>query len=105
PDQPVHAVLIVDNSLSMAYTRLDGTRLDEAKSRASQFIERLPAGSRISVIPLCGNADDVSIDPLRTKKDAQRALKRIDLVDRGGSSAQAIDLALAACRKAADVPA
>src|SRR5687767_13849250 len=40
PDQPVHAVLVVDNSLSMAYARLDGTLLDEARTRAGEFIQR-----------------------------------------------------------------
>jgi hypothetical protein len=105
PDQPVHAVLIVDNSLSMAYARLDGTLLDEARARASEFVQRLPAGSRISVIPLCGASDDFTLDPLRTKEDAQRALRRIEIVDRGGSASQAVDLALAACQQAPDVPA
>ena len=33
PDQPVHAVLLVDNSLSMGYQKLDGTLLDEAKAQ------------------------------------------------------------------------
>ena len=47
PDQPVHAVLVVDNSLSMGYEQLEGTVLDEAKARAKTFLDRLPPGSRI----------------------------------------------------------
>ena len=56
PTDPVHAVLIVDNSLSMGYEKLDGTLLDEAKTKAREFIDALPQGSRISVLPLCGSA-------------------------------------------------
>src|ERR1043166_5489811 len=48
PGQPVHAVLVVDNSLSMGYQRLDGTLLDEAKKKVREFVERLPPGSRVS---------------------------------------------------------
>src|SRR5439155_18375365 len=44
--QPLHAVILIDNSLSMAYESLDGSLLDKAKERARQLIEKLPAGSR-----------------------------------------------------------
>ena len=105
PDQPVHAILIVDNSLSMGYAKLDGTLLDEARLRAGEFIDRLPEGSRISVLPLCAAGDEFSLDPYRTKDDARRALGRMEVVDRQGSAAQAADLALAACGQAPDLPA
>ena len=60
PDQPVHAVLVMDNSLSMGYQRMDNTTLlDEAKNRAKEFIGKLPAGSRVSVLPACGSAPRV----------------------------------------------
>src|SRR5258708_5622353 len=45
--QPLHAVIVIDNSLSMAYESLEGSLLDKAKDRARELIERLPAGSRI----------------------------------------------------------
>lgn len=105
PDQPVHAVLVMDNSLSMSYAKLDGTLLDEARAKAGEFVQRLPAGSRITVLPLCGSAEDYSLDPYRTKEDALRALSRIEPVDRSASAAHAADLALQACRRATDVPA
>ena len=104
PDQPLHAVLVIDNSLSMGYAKLDGTLLDEARAKAAEFVQRLPQGSRISVLPLCGSSDEFSWDPYRTKDDAQRALERIELVDRSGTAAQAIDLARQACQQAPDLP-
>lgn len=104
PSQPVHAVLVLDNSLSMSYERLDGTLLDEAKAKANEFIERLPAGSRISVLPLCGSAFAFSRDAYRTAADAREAVSRIEVVDRTGTAAQAIDLAIEACAQLADLP-
>ena len=64
--QPLHAVIILDNSLSMAYESLEGTLLDKAKDRARQLIEKLPAGSRISIIPACGSREGASADPYDT---------------------------------------
>lgn len=99
PDQPVHAVLIVDNSLSMSYDQLGKTLLDRAKTGAGELINRLPAGSRVSVLPLCGSAKEYSLAAYSTKEDALEALDAIESVDRQGSAAAAIDLALEACRR------
>ena len=52
--KPLHAVLLIDNSMSMGYQSLEGTLLDRAKSRAKQYVEKLPVDSRVTVIPLCG---------------------------------------------------
>src|SRR5579872_6437417 len=79
PNEPVHAVLLVDNSLSMGYQRLSGTLLDEARRRLDGFLERLPLGSRISVVPLCGSSQLDSYDVCRTISDAREALGRIDV--------------------------
>ena len=99
PNQPVHAVLLVDNSLSMAYTLLDGTLLDTAKRRARQFIERLPPGSRVSVLPLASAAGEYSVAALAGKEEALEVLDSIDEADRSMSVAAAADLALDACRR------
>jgi hypothetical protein len=104
PDGPVHAVLVIDNSLSMGYGRLDGTLLDEAKARARSFIDRLPAGSRISVLPLCGSPTEYARDAYRSRQDAVEALGRIAVVDRRGSAARAADLVQEACASAPDLP-
>ena len=42
---PVHAVIVIDNSLSMGYRQLDKNLLDLAKERAHAFVSTLPKGS------------------------------------------------------------
>ncbi|MBS0261883.1 MAG: BatA domain-containing protein, partial [Planctomycetes bacterium] len=104
PNQPMHAIVVVDNSLSMGAQRLDGKLLDEAKARINEFFDRLPAGSRISVIPACGSAQPWSNDAYRTTADAREALSRIEIVDRSAVLAAAVDLAAQACKLAPEVP-
>jgi hypothetical protein len=91
--QPLHAVIVVDNSLSMGYESLEGSLLDKAKDRARQLIDKLPTGSRISVVPACGSAQALSADPYDTKENALEALSRIEIVDRMASVQGAANLA------------
>jgi hypothetical protein len=98
-NQPVHAVLIVDNSLSMSYQQLEGTLLDEAKQQAEKYIERLPQGSRFSILPLCGSDAEFGRGAYRTKEDAIEAVRSIRAVDRQATALAAIDLAKEACRR------
>jgi hypothetical protein len=104
PGQPIHAVLLVDNSLSMGYTELGRSVLDEAKARAKELIERLATGSRVSVIPICSAARDFSFAAYGTKEDAIEALGAIRPIDRPASVAQALDLAKEACRRVPSPP-
>lgn len=104
PNQPVHAILLVDNSLSMGYQRLSGTLLDDSKLRLNEFLERLPVGSRISVLPLCGSAQAFTHDLHRTTSDAREALVRIEVVDREATFSAAVDLATEACALAPELP-
>ncbi len=101
----VHAVLILDNSQSMGFAKLDGTLLDEAKRKAEEFITQLPTGSRISIIPLCGSDAAFSLEPYRSPEDAREALAKLKVVDRSGTAGQAADLAVEACQLAPDLPA
>ncbi|HEY1065863.1 MAG TPA: BatA domain-containing protein, partial [Pirellulales bacterium] len=102
---PVHAVMVVDNSLSMAYQELNSTLLDQAKREAKAFLDRLPVGSVYSIIPTCGAGEGrVSRDVYRTRQDAIDAIDAIAAVDRSTSSAAAADLALEACKRASDHP-
>lgn len=103
---PVHAILVIDNSLSMGREKLGGgqTLLDDARARALQFVERLPPGSRVSVIPLCGPAGTFSFDARRGVEDTKEAIASIAVVDRPGSAATAVDLAARAAQLAADLP-
>lgn len=105
PNQPIHAVLVLDNSLSMGYQKLDGSvLLDEAKSRVREFLEQLPEGSIVSLIPLCGGQAGFNGEVYRTKQDVRDALEHIQVADRAGSAAQGIDLALEACQKHPAMP-
>ncbi len=102
---PVHAVLVLDNSLSMGYETLEGSLLDAAKAKAAEFIDQLPDESYVSVIPLCGSRNAFSLDAHRSKEDARDALNGIEVVDRRGTAAMAIQLASAACEQVPELPA
>ena len=91
--QPLHAILLFDNSLSMGYESLEGSLLSRAKTRATDFVEKLPPGSRISIVPVCGAGDAFSLDPYDTQAAAREAIERIELADRSASVAQAINQA------------
>jgi len=96
--QPLHAVLLVDNSLSMGFEQVGGTLLDEAKRRAKGYIDQLPEGSRISVVPLCGNPTGYRLEPYGSKDDAREAIDGIALVDRAATSSDVASLAQEACQ-------
>ena len=100
--QPLHAVIVVDNSLSMGYAALDGDLLAKAKDRARQLIDKLPAGSKISIIPACGGRDH-SLDPYETKENALEALDQIEIVDRSASLLRAVNEARRACEAAPEL--
>lgn len=102
---PVHAILVIDNSLSMGYVQLNRTLLELAKSRAAALIDRLPRGSRISVLPACGPRAQFSNEPYRTRQDALEALAAIEVVDRRAGISQMAALALEAQQAAPDLPA
>ncbi len=101
---PVHAVLVLDNSLSMGYETLEGSLLTQAKTKAEKFIEQLPPGSSVSVIPLCGSKTAFTLDAYRSKDSARDALSNIEVVDRKGTAALAMQLAIQACEKAPELP-
>jgi len=86
--QPLHAIVVIDNSLSMGYEGLDGTLLDKAKDRARRLIDQLPAGSKITVLPACGSREGTGLDPFDTKDGALDAIGKLELVDRSTSLAR-----------------
>lgn len=102
--EPVHAVVLVDNSLSMGYRSLAGTTLEEARGLARRFIEALPAGSRTAVIPVCSDPRHYSLDPAANKQDALDSLREVTLVDRAASFDAALDLGRAALARLPDLP-
>ncbi len=101
--EPVHAVMVIDNSLSMAYKPLDKSLLDLAKERAGEFIKTLPDGSRISIIPLCGQDAAHGRTAFASTEDALESLSQLDIVDGSGLASDAAEKAKKACREVQDV--
>ncbi len=103
-DRPMHAVLVIDNSLSMGYKQLKKSLLDLAKDKVREFIEALPAGSDISIIPLCSDSQWHARDVYATKEDALEAVNRIEVVDRSVPIIAGFAQAQRACRLASEIP-
>lgn len=102
--QPVHAILLIDNSLSMDFgTTAEGTCLTRAKDKAKSLIDKLPAGSKISIIPVCGSREGYSPDPYDTKDNAQEALEKIEIVDRSATVLKAVNEAKKASEAAPEL--
>ncbi len=102
--QPMHAVVVIDNSLSMGYAEIDKTLLSKAKGKAVEFVEALPSGSEISIIPLCSYSRWHTQDVYTTTEDATEAINRIQVVDRSTPLASGLADAETACRLASDIP-
>jgi len=104
--EPLHAIVLIDNSMSMAYESLEGTLLDRARKRVVEFLDALPSGSQIHIIPLCGSGSDANVatSAFRSKSDAREALDRIVPVDRVAIGTQAIDAARDAARQVPELP-
>ncbi len=102
-DQPLHAIIVVDNSLSSAYSDLSGTVLNAAKQSARTFINDLPDGSRVSILPTCGSASSFSLDAYATSADALEALDALTPVDASGFASGAMDNAYEAAQRVPDL--
>jgi len=79
--RPIHAIVVIDNSLSMSYRTLEGSLLNQAKQTAVQLVERLPSGSRVSVLASCGDDSFTSQEPMVDLQDARSAIEQIEIVD------------------------
>lgn len=99
-DEPIHAIIALDNSLSMSHTTMDRTLLDAAKDRIGRFLRTLPSGSDISLIPMCSQSDFRSSGVFDSHEDAIESLARINVVDRKAR----LDSVLSAMHKAAEQP-
>jgi len=102
--QPVHAVLILDNSMSMGVESLEGSLLDRAKVKAAEFIDALPSGSQIHLIPLCSSGENETSSVWRNKAEARAALERITLTDRTARASYGLEQAAEACRQVPELP-
>ncbi len=103
--QPLFALLVVDNSLSMTYRTFEGTLLQQAKQAARDVLERLPQGSQIGIIATCDDEATWSIEPLTNIEDAVSAIERIEAVDRAASVAQVMKFVRDASEQIRELPA
>ena len=101
--EPVHAVIVIDNSLSMGYVELDKSLLDAAKEKARVFIDMLPRGSDVSIIPLCGQDEWHLRNVDSTQEDALDTLDQIQLVDRAARAGDGAEAARAALKEASHI--
>ncbi len=69
--QPTAMGLVFDTSLSMGYIEKDKTRLDEAKERARELVNKLPESSQVFVV-------DSADPPVPAGSTPAAALKRIE---------------------------
>ncbi len=95
----VHLVLIVDNSLSMGYTELGSSLLDDAKRQAEALLQSLPGGSRATVIPAADPARDWLWGAYPEMDDALAAVRQIERVDRLPNLGEALRHAAEVCRR------
>ena len=98
--EPVHAVIVVDNSLSMGYAELDKSLLDVAKEKVREYLQSLPRGSDISIIPLCNQQEWHLRNVDSTQDDALDTLASIEMVDREARAADGADAAKIALKEA-----
>jgi hypothetical protein len=77
-DRPVAAVLLFDTSLSMGYQVSKQTRLDEAKKRALELLESLPADSRIAVFDSAEPGGDWLTRPEAEKRITELKLRPVN---------------------------
>ena len=98
-NEPVHAVVVIDNSLSMGYTSAQTSVLEEAKLQIAQFIELLPSGSEISIIPLCAQPNWFNVGGFASRDDALNALHQIEVVDLQADIRSGTERALIASKK------
>lgn len=91
--RPPHAILVIDNSLSSTLEAINGSALDQAKEQAQDFVEALPAASKISVVPLAGHASHRLADPFSSRTDAADAIDKIAATHGAGELSHALNQA------------
>jgi hypothetical protein len=102
--EPIHAVLLIDNSLSSGFRATTGTTLERSLEQCRRFIEALPPGSRTAVVPVCSDPTEYSLDPTANKQAALEALDSIRPVDRRAGVDAAVELGKQALKRLPDMP-
>ncbi|MGI8999859.1 MAG: VWA domain-containing protein [Candidatus Limnocylindria bacterium] len=100
-DLAANVVLIVDTSASMASSTDDENRMDLARQRAREVIERLPVGGRITVVAAADTAD-VLVSETDDVDAALEAIDRITATQLPGDLTDAFALSSALAQRDAD---
>ena len=99
----VHAVIVLDNSMSMGYLQLNETLLDKAKEKARDLVDQLTDGSVVSIAPLC-QSSQLKVGAYRSKDDALEGIDSIQIVDQSGTASQAAEIAKKECDRVPEIP-
>ena len=83
-----HRVLVLDGSLSMAYTVADVTRFEQAKTLAAQLVKDARRGDAISVVLMADPPRVVIGDPSPNHAEVQKEIEEITL-PHGGTDLEA----------------
>jgi len=102
--QPVHAVLLIDNSRSLGTEEVGTLLLEQAKTKAREFLTNLPADSRLTVIPLAGSEEAFTLDAYRHREEMEKSVERLSLVDTHGNLRRGLELAVQACQQVTELP-
>ncbi len=93
-ERPVAAVLVFDTSMSMEYRTSDKlSRLDEAKKRGREFVNELPAGSRVVILDSADAAVSGRGDWLLSMSKASEQIKNLKLRPGSASVLQTLEYA------------
>lgn len=79
PGQRTHRVLVLDGSLSMAYSAGDATRFDQAKALASRLVQDARRGDALSVV-LMGDPPRVVVGDASPSSNQAEVLKEIEAI-------------------------
>lgn len=102
--QPVHAILLIDNTRSVGAEQVGESLLALAKSRAKEFLSTLPTDSRTTIIPLAGSEDAFTLDAYRHREEAEKALERMPVTDTAGNIRRGLELAIQAGKQVTELP-
>ena len=103
--EPVHAILVIDNSLSMSDSSSGQQALAEAKAAAKNLVKNpLLKGSKFSVLPLCSDLADFTFDAYGTVADAEDAIDEIEVLDRTAGVTKVVELAAEAMKGVQELP-
>ncbi|MBI3129594.1 MAG: BatA domain-containing protein [Candidatus Tectomicrobia bacterium] len=90
---PLHLVIVLDNSGSMAYRTASGTRLEVARKAAEGLIRDLSSSDRVTILATVGEQGEGPPPPL-LRDQALARLASIGQTDAAGDTALAIRRAL-----------